>query len=74
MARKKGRPPKPGQVYEFDFYYRCELARASEDGLRNPSGLFIRSVQHDWTAPPQPEKTSSKTWYTPEEFDNLIEH
>lgn len=22
MARKKGRPPKPGQVYEFDFYYR----------------------------------------------------
>lgn len=22
MARTRGRPPKPGKVYEFDFYYR----------------------------------------------------
>ena len=22
MARKRGRPQKPGKVYEFDFYYR----------------------------------------------------
>jgi hypothetical protein len=27
------------------FARRCELAQASEEGLRNPSGLFIRSVQ-----------------------------
>jgi hypothetical protein len=56
------------------FPRRCELARASEEGLRNPSGLFIRSVQDDWTAPPQTDKKSSSTWYTQEEFDDLIEH
>jgi hypothetical protein len=56
------------------FPRRCELAQASADGLRNPSGLFIRSVQGDWTAPAQTQKKSSRTWYTQEEFDELIEH
>jgi hypothetical protein len=56
------------------FPRRCELARASEDGLRNPSGLFIRSVQSDWTAPTSTQKQGTAAWYTQQEFDDLIEH
>lgn len=56
------------------FPRRCELARASAEGLRNPSGLFIRSVQHNWQPPPQTRKNSSKTWYSEEEFNRLIQH
>lgn len=56
------------------FGRRCELARASEEGLRNPSGLFIRSVRQDWPPPPATNQKSSKTWYTTDEFDELIEH
>lgn len=56
------------------FARRCELARASEEGLRNPSGLFIRSVQQDWPPPPAANQKSSRTWYTPDEFNRLIEH
>jgi hypothetical protein len=56
------------------FARRCELAQASEEGLRNPSGLFIRSVQQDWPPPPPTNQKSPKTWYTADEFDELIEH
>ena len=56
------------------FPRRCELARASEEGLRNPSGLFIRSVQRNWQPPTQTQKNSPKTWYSKEEFNRLIQH
>ncbi len=56
------------------FPRRCELARASEEGLRNPSGLFIRSVQDDWAAPSPTQKNPPRTWYTDEEYENFIQH
>lgn len=56
------------------FQRRCELARASKEGLRNPSGLFIRSVQRNWQPPTQTQKKSAKTWYSEEEFNKLIQH
>ena len=54
------------------FARRCELAQASEEGLRNPSGLFIRSVQQDWPPPPDTRKKPPKTWYTDEEYELLL--
>jgi hypothetical protein len=58
---------------QFDvFARRCELAQASEEGLRNPSGLFIRSVQQDWPPPPDTRKKPPKTWYTDEEYELLL--
>jgi hypothetical protein len=56
------------------FPRRCELTRASEEGLRNPSGLFIRSVQRNWARPAQPQKKPPKCWYTEGEFENFIQH
>lgn len=50
------------------FPRRCELARASEDGLRN------RSVQDDWAAPSPTQKNPPRTWYTDEEYENFIQH
>lgn len=48
------------------FERRCELARASARGLGNPAGLFLASVEGDWTAPNgrEPER---RHWFTDEE-------
>jgi hypothetical protein len=55
------------------FPRRCELARASENGLRNASGLLVRSIKGDWSAPPQPEKQpGERTWYTDEESKLIL--
>jgi hypothetical protein len=57
------------------FPARVARAQASPNGLRNASGLFIKSVTQDW-APPVARKPAPKvkTWYTPEEYEYLIIH
>lgn len=52
------------------FPRRCELARASEKGLLNPSGLFIRSVKENYSPPPQ----RRRRWYTQEEYERYFQH
>jgi hypothetical protein len=57
------------------FPLRVERAEASPAGLRNPSGLYIRSVSENWD-PPLARKPAKpvKTWYSEEEYELLIIH
>lgn len=56
------------------FPARCDQARASPKGLRNPSGLFVSSVRKNWPPPPAASSSDEKSWYSQEEFDQLIQH
>ena len=56
------------------FERRCELARASQQGLRNPVGLLCASIRGDWSLPPVEGEHKTRRWYTDEEFEMFFEH
>jgi hypothetical protein len=56
------------------FARRCELARASRGGLRNPMGLLHASIQEDWPLPAERDEKQTRRWYTDEEFETYFEH
>jgi hypothetical protein len=60
---------------QLDYFpARCQKAQSSARGLRNPSGLFIRSVSGNWAPPQSQPAARQKTWYTPEEYELYIVH
>ncbi len=56
------------------FARRCELARASRDGLRNPIGMLHASIEGDWSLPAEQDEKETGRWYTDEEFETFFEH
>jgi len=56
------------------FERRCELARASQQGLRNPVGLLCASIREDWSLPAAEAERKTARWYTDEEFEMFFEH
>lgn len=59
---------------QLDYFpARCELAKASPKGLRNRSGLLVDSIRKNYPPPPVVD-SGEKSWYSQEEFDELIEH
>ncbi len=56
------------------FERRCELARASRQGLRNPVGLLCASIRGDWSLPVAENERKEERWYTDEEFEMFFEH
>jgi hypothetical protein len=61
---------RQGRVFER----RCELARASRRGLRNPLGLLYASVRDDWPLPAEKDEKKTGRWYTEEEYEEFFEH
>jgi hypothetical protein len=62
---------------QLDYFpTRVERAQASPGGLRNASGLFIRSVTEDWAPPAERQSTAKpvKTWFTQEEYELYMVH
>ena len=56
------------------FERRCELARASQGGLRNPIGMLHASIQEDWSLPAEKDEKQEGRWYTEEEYEEFFEH
>ena len=56
------------------FERRCELARASRGGLRNPMGLLYASVRDDWPLPAEKDEKKTGRWYTEKEYEEFFEH
>jgi DNA-binding transcriptional ArsR family regulator len=56
------------------FERRCELARASRGGLRNPIGMLLASIEGDWSLPTEKDEQGGGRWYTEEEFELFFEH
>jgi hypothetical protein len=53
---------------------RCELF-SQNGGLRtNRSAVLIASIKTNWSPPPALSAPQGKAWYTPDEFNQLIEH
>jgi biotin operon repressor len=59
---------------QLDYFpARCEQAKASPKGLRNRSGLLVDSIRKNYPPPPVVD-SGEKSWYSQEEFNELIEH
>ncbi len=56
------------------FERRCELARESPGGLRNPIGMLHSSIRGDWSLPTEKDEKAARRWYTDEEFEMFFEH
>ena len=56
------------------FARRCELARASRSGLRNPIGMLYLSIKEDWALPAEKDEKEAGRWYTEEEYEKFFEH
>jgi hypothetical protein len=53
---------------------RCEIFRENGGMRSTPSGVLVASIKANWSAPAAADQPVEKAWYTPDEFNQLIEH